>query len=61
VTFLFGGICIDLLSANLTTAADQPIQTLNRILLIECADGEEMPYQDYITVELGAIVHSREK
>ena len=33
--------------------ADQPIQTLNRILLIECADGEEMPpYQDYITVEL---------
>jgi hypothetical protein len=32
--------------------ANQPIQTLNHILHIECADGEEMPYLGYITVDL---------
>ena len=30
---------------------NQHIQTLNRILHIECADGEEMPYLGYITVD----------
>jgi hypothetical protein len=29
--------------------ANQPIQTLNHILHIECADGEEMPYLGYIS------------
>jgi hypothetical protein len=32
--------------------ANQPIKTLNHILHIECADGEEMPYLGYITVDL---------
>ena len=32
--------------------ANQPIQTLDHILHIECADGEEMPYLGYITVDL---------
>ena len=29
--------------------ANQPIQTLNHILHIDCADGEEMPYLGYIS------------
>jgi hypothetical protein len=32
--------------------AKQSIQTLDRILHIECANGEEMPYLGYITVDL---------
>ncbi|XP_076101165.1 uncharacterized protein LOC143070948 [Mytilus galloprovincialis] len=31
---------------------DHTIQTLNRILHIECADGEDLPYHGYITVDL---------
>jgi hypothetical protein len=39
--------------------ANHPIQTLNHILHIECADGEEMPYLGYITVDLGTSTSNR--
>ncbi|VDI62254.1 Hypothetical predicted protein [Mytilus galloprovincialis] len=32
--------------------ADSPIQTLNQILNIECADGQNMPYLGYISADL---------
>jgi hypothetical protein len=36
--------------------AKQSIQTLDRILHIECANGEEMPYLGYITVRAEAVI-----